>query len=183
MTFVVVYDASVLFPATLRDVLISVAQAGLIQAKWTDAILDETFRSILRRHADLDQDKLANTRRLMNGAVRDCLICGYEPLIDAVELPDPNDRHVLAAAIRARAQVIVTFNLRDFPPTALARWDMEAKSPDDFMLDQFHLDGPAVHGAVQRVADRWRNPPGTVNDVLDRLERSGLVETSALLRR
>lgn len=67
----------------------------------------------------------------MNAAVRDCLVTGYEPLIEAVELPDPNDRHVLAPAIRARTQVIVTNNLKHFPPTTLEAWDMEAKPPDD----------------------------------------------------
>lgn len=90
---------------------------------------------------------------------------------------------MLAAAITARAQVIVTSNLKDFPETALSPWNIEVKSPDDFILDQFHLDGPAVHGAVQRVADGWTKPPGSVNDVLDRLERDGLVAAAALLRR
>ncbi len=183
MPFVVVYDASVLHPFTLRDLLIRVAQAGLVQAKWTDMILDETFRSITRRRPDLNSERLERTRTLMCAAVRDCLVFGYEPLIEAVELPDPDDRHVLAAAITARAQVIVTSNLKDFPETALSPWNIEAKSPDDFILDQFHLDGPAVHGAVQRVADGWTKPPGSVNDVLDRLERDGLVEAAALLRR
>lgn len=183
MPFVVVYDASVLHPPTVRDLLIRIAQAGLVQARWTNEILDETFRSIIRRRPDLDLDRLERTRSLMCAAVRDCLVVGYERLVDAVELPDPDDRHVLAAAIRARAQVIVTSNVKDFPPSALAPWNIEAKSPDDFVLDQFHLDGAAVHGAVQRVADAWRHPPGSVDDVLDRLERTGLVEAAALLRR
>jgi predicted nucleic acid-binding protein len=183
MSFVVVYDASVLHPSTVRDLLIRLAQAGLVQAKWTEAILDETFQSILRRRPELDHERLDRTRKLMCAAVRDCLITGYEPLELAVELPDADDRHVLAAAIKARAQVIVTSNLKDFPKSALAAWNIEAKSPDDFVVDQFHLDGPAVHGAVQRVADGWTNPPGSVNDVLDRLERDGLVEAAALLRR
>lgn len=183
MPFVVVYDASVLHPSTLRDLLIRLAQAGLVQAKWTDTILDETFRSILRCRPDLEPRRLERTRGLMCAAVRDCLVVGYEPLIDALVLPDPDDRHVLAAAIKVRAQIVVTSNLKDFPEDALSPWNIEAKSPDDFVLDQFHLDGPAVHGAVQRVADGWSNPPGSVNDVLDRLERDGLVEAAALLRR
>lgn len=77
----------------------------------------------------------------------------------------------------------MTSNLTDFPVEILSPWNIEAKSPDDFVLDQFHLDGPAVHGAVQRVADGWTSPPGSVNDVLDRLERDGLVESAAPLRR
>lgn len=182
MGFVVIYDANVLHPPVLRDVLIRVAQGGLVQARWTNAILDETFKSIQERLPDLDPVKLDRTRELMSGAIRDVLVTGYEPLIPAVALPDPNDRHVVAAAIRARAQVIVTANVRDFPVEALSQWDVEAKTPDEFLLDQFHLSGPVVYGAIQRVADSWSNPPGTVSDVLDRLERSGLVETVALLR-
>jgi hypothetical protein len=90
---------------------------------------------------------------------------------------------VLAAAIRARAQVIVTANLADFPAAVLARWDIDPKSPDDFILDQIHLDRASVFGAVQRIADSWRQPPGTTDDVLVSLERQGLIESVARLRR
>jgi hypothetical protein len=118
----------------------------------------------------------------MNKAVRDCLVSGYEPLLEAIELPDPDDRHVLAAAIKARAQVIVTHNLKDFPPAALEAWDMEAKSADDFILDQIDLGREAVYSAVQRIADSRQNPPATFTDVLAMLERDGLVESAAVLR-
>ena len=182
MAFVVLYDANVLYPSTLRDLLIRIAQAGLVQAKWTDEILDEVFRNLAANRPDLDPERLARTRELMNTAVRDCLVTGYEPLVDALDLPDPDDRHVLAAAITARAQVIVTTNLKDFPTAALEPWDMEAKSPDEFVLDQIDLDRMAVHGAIQRIADSWANPPGTIADVLASLERDGLVEAAAALR-
>ncbi|GAB3449507.1 hypothetical protein GCM10027517_35850 [Phycicoccus ginsengisoli] len=99
MTFVVVYDANVLYPSTLRDLLIRIAQAGLVQAKWTEQILDEVFTNLRANRPDLDPTKLGRTRQLMNAAVRDCLVTGYEPLIASVVLPDPDDRHVLAAAI------------------------------------------------------------------------------------
>ena len=166
MTFVVIYDANVLYPSTLRDVLIRLAQTGLVQAKWTETILDETFRSLHANRPDLDETRLQRTRTLMNLAVRDAVVTGYEPLIGSLHLPDFDDRHVLAAAIRARAQIIVTFNLSDFPPEALTHWDVEAKHPDDFLVDQFHLDAISVHKAIQAVADSWQKPPGTVNDVL-----------------
>lgn len=182
MAFIVVYDANVLYPSTLRDVLIHVAQTGLVQAKWTDDILDEVFRNIKANRPDLDHAKLDRTRQLMNAAVRDCMVTGYARLVDTVELPDPSDRHVVAAAIRARAQLIVTFNLKHFPAEELAAWDIEAKHPDDFLVDQFHLDAIRVHQAVQAVADSWSNPPGTSDDVLDSLERSGLPQTAAVLR-
>lgn len=182
MSFVVLYDANVLYPSTLRDLLIRIAQAGLVQAKWTEQILDEVFRNLTANRPDLDAQKLARTRELMNRAVRDCLVTGYEPLIDSLDLPDPDDSHVLAAAIKARAQVIVTNNLKDFSPAALEPWDMEAKSPDDFILDQIDLNREAVYSAVQRIADSREKPPATFADVLAMLDRDGLVESAAALR-
>lgn len=181
MPFVVLYDANVLYPSTLRDLLVRVAQAGLVQAKWTDQILDEVFGNLTTNRPDLDQQRLARTRELMNRAVRDCLVTGYEPLIDALKLPDPDDRHVLSAAIKARAQVIVTNNLKDFPPEALEAWDMETKSADDFVLDQIDLNREAVYSAIQRIADSRESPPATFSDVLAQLEHDGLVESAAAL--
>lgn len=174
MPFVVIYDANVLYPNTLRDLLIRVAQAGLVQAKWTHQILDETFDNLRKNRPELSVDALKRTRELMICAVRDCLVTGYEPLIEPLDLPDLDDRHVLAAAIRSRAQVIVTENLRDFPSSVLSAWDIEAKSPDDFILDQIHLDRKVVWSCAQQIADSWRRPPGTVSDVLASLQRNGL---------
>ncbi|MBN1172771.1 MAG: PIN domain-containing protein [Micromonosporaceae bacterium] len=182
MGFVVLYDASVLYPNTLRDLLIRIAQSGLVQAKWTEQILDEVFDSLRKHRPDLDPERLERTRMLMGTAVRDWKVIGYEPLIDALRLPDPDDRHVLAAAIRARAQVIVTSNLRHFPVDELRAWDIDPKSPDQFIRDQISLDRSAVYAAIQQIADSWRHPPGSVDDVLERLERSGLAISTAELR-
>lgn len=118
----------------------------------------------------------------MNDAVRDCLVSGYEPLIDSLKLPDPNDRHVLAAAIRTGAQVIVTRNLRDFPATALEPWDIEAKSPDDFVHDQIGISGHIVAACVQQIADSRTRPPESFGDILDQLERDGLLHSATALR-
>jgi hypothetical protein len=169
-------------PVRCADLLIRIAQAGLVQAKWTDQILDEMFRNLRAKRPDLVSTQLDRTRTLMNAAVRDCLVTGYEPLIEAVKLPDPDDRHVVAAAIRAGAQTIVTANIRDFPEAEVAPWNIEVKGPDDFVCDQIDLDRQAVFGAVQRIADSWKNPPGTVGDVLSSLERSGLVAATTALR-
>ena len=128
MAFIVVYDANVLYPNTLRDLLIRISQAGLVQAKWTNEILDEMLRALNRNRPDIPSDKLDRLRQLMNGAVRDSLVSGHEALIEGLKLPDPADRHVLAAAIKAGAQVIVTGNLRHFPAAELRQWDVEAKS-------------------------------------------------------
>ncbi|GAA1748196.1 PIN domain-containing protein [Streptomonospora arabica] len=174
MPFVVLYDANVLYPSTLRDLLLRLAQAGLVQAKWTHRILDETFSNLKSNRPELSEEALDRTRKLMICAVRDCLVTGYEPVIESLDLPDPDDRHVPAAAIRARAQVIVTENLPDFPASALSQWDIEAKSADDFVLDQIHPDRKVVWACAQQIADSWRRPPGTVADVLSSLQRNGL---------
>jgi predicted nucleic acid-binding protein len=183
MPFVAVYDACVLYPSTLRDLLIRVAQAGLVHARWTEQILDEVFESLSKNRPELDPGKLARTRSLMVESVRDCVVEGYEPLIKVVgDLPDPDDRHVLAAAVRSRAQLIVTWNLKDFPAAVLDPWDVTAVAPDDFIMAQIDLDRDVVYGAVQRIADSWARPPGNVDDVLRRLERDGLVRSAAALR-
>ncbi|MFD6860325.1 PIN domain-containing protein [Rhodococcus sp. NPDC060090] len=183
MTFTVLYDANVLYPNVLRDVLIRLAQTGLVHARWTDRILDESFGNLAEDRPDIPAARMKKLRELMNAAVPDCLITGYEKLIPALTLPDENDRHVLAAAIRAGAQVIVTANLRDFPESALAQFGVEAKHPDEFVMDLFNLDGARVHQAVSATAAAWRNPPGTPSDVCDRLAAAGLPISAAALRR
>jgi hypothetical protein len=115
----------------LRDLLIRVAIGHKVRAHWTDQILDEVFENLIENRPDLDRVKLARTRVLMGKALPDAKVTGYESLVPALELPDPDDRHVLAAAIRAGAQMIVTSNLKDFPPECLSPFAIEAKGPDD----------------------------------------------------
>ena len=182
MPSIVIYDASVLYPSTLRDLLLRVAQAGLVQAKWSEAILDEAFAALRKDRPDLDPAKLDRTRALMATAVRDWRVDGYERLIPTLTLPDPDDRHVLAAAIHAHASTIVTANLRHFPARTLASFDIQAVAPDAFVLAQHVLDPAAVQDAVQRIATSWRRPPGTVAMVLASLERGGLTQTVKTLR-
>jgi predicted nucleic acid-binding protein len=130
VAFTALYDADVLHPPGLRDLLVRLGQTGLFRARWSEQILDKMVASILRRRPDLDPQRLARTRQLMCEAVADCLVTGYEPLINGLTLPDPDDRHVLAAAIRCSAQVIVTANLDDFPAAALEPFNIEAQGPD-----------------------------------------------------
>ncbi|MGP4015233.1 PIN domain-containing protein [Saccharopolyspora sp. 5N708] len=183
MALVVVYDANVLYPSFLRDLLVRIAQAGLVDAKWTHRILDEAFGRLQQNRPDLNPISLRRTRELMIEAVRDCLVSDYERLLDAVSLPDQGDRHVLAAAIKARAQLIITKNLKDFPVENLGIWGVEARHPDEFLMGLLQHARPCVHGEIQRIADSLRKPPGTFRDVLAFLERDGLFETAAALRR
>ena len=127
--FTALYDACVLYPAPLRDLLMHLALTDLFRAKWTNAIHDEWMRNVLTNRSDLTAAQLGRTRDLMNAHVRDALVENYEPLIPALTLPDADDRHVLAAAIRGRADVIVTFNLSDFPKAALDPYGIAAQRP------------------------------------------------------
>ncbi len=181
-SFVVVYDACVLYPAPLRDLLLRIAESGIVRARWTDAILDETFRNILSNRPDLDEEALARTRAMMCAAVPDCLITGYEKLMDGIHLPDPDDRHVVAAAVRAGAQAIVTSNLRDFPNHDLAPWDIEAKHPDEFVMDSIDLAPGVVVRCITEQVAALRNPPLSVGEVLELLRQLGLPRSVAALR-
>lgn len=182
MAFIVVYDACVLHPAPLRDLLIRIAQAGIVRARWSEKILDECFESIIERRRDVDPAALRRTRELMTEAVRDCIVTGFEPLIPAISLPDPDDRHVVAAAVRASAQVIVTFNTKDFPEESLAEFDIEAKHPDDFILESIDLAPGRIAGIIAQQAVELRNPPRTAHEVLDTLAALGLARATARLR-
>ena len=119
MSFVVLYDACVLYPAPLRDLLVRLGAEGFVRAKWTETILDEFVHAILRNRPDLTEEKLNRTRQLMSQAIRDVLVEHHDGLADGLELPDTNDRHVVAAAIKCGAQAIVTINTRDFPNSVL----------------------------------------------------------------
>ena len=109
-TITAVLDACVLYPALLRNILIQLATTELFRARWSETIHDEWSRSLLADKPDIALEAIARLRRLMNEAVPDGLVTGHEALIEKLSLPDPSDRHVLAAAIRARASVIVTLN-------------------------------------------------------------------------
>jgi predicted nucleic acid-binding protein len=181
--FTAIFDACVLYPAPLRDLLMHLALTDLFRAKWTEAIHEEWIRSVLEKRPDLTREQLERTRQLMNAHVRDCLVADYEDLIPVLTLPDPDDRHVLAAAIRSNADVIVTFNLSDFPPEALNKWGIEVQHPDDFINHLLDLAPHLVCAAAKHQRESLKNPPKSVDEFLAALERQGLAQTVAQLRR
>ncbi len=151
MAFGATYDACVLYPAGLRDLLIRLAQTGLFQARWTDRIVDEMIRSIPDDRPDLKPDQLERTRQLMCEAVPDCLTTGYE-------------------------------DLKDFPPSALEPYNIEAQTPDVLLLHLIDLAPSTVRATIQSQAAALKNPPTSVGEVLDHLARSGLPRSVAALR-
>ena len=179
--FTALYDSCVLYPAPLRDLLMWLGLSDLFRPRWSDEIHEEWIRNVLADRPDLTREQLERTRDLMNSNVRDCLVTGYEPLIDGLTLPDPDDRHVLAAAIRASADVIVTFNLKDFPPASLAPFGIEAQHPDEFIIHLIDLNAGLVLSFVTRCWKSLKRPPKTAEEYLDTLLSQGLPETVAAL--
>ena len=176
------YDANVLYPAELRNLLMHLAVTGLFRAKWSADVHEEWISSLLKNRHDLTRDKLERTRMLMDKHAIDALVIGYEDLIPGLQLPDPNDRHVLAAAIRGQANVIVTLNLRDFPSDVLAPFGIEAQHPDEFVLHLLDLAPGAVVAAAENHRQSLKNPSKTVSEYLETLERQGLTQTVSVLR-
>jgi hypothetical protein len=179
--FVAIYDACVLYPAPLRDLLVRLAITGLFKARWSAQIHEEWIRSVLENRPDLSERQLHRARDLMDRAVPDCLVTGHEGLIQHLQLPDANDRHVLAAAIRAQAGVIVTFNLKDFPADALIAYNLEAQHPDEFISHQFDLSPAAVVAAVRDQRLALKNPPKSPRELLDTLLSTGLATSVSAL--
>jgi predicted nucleic acid-binding protein len=180
-SFTVIYDANVLYPAPLRSVLMFLAQTDLFRARWTLDIHEEWIRNLLLKRADLNREKLEGLRDMMIEAIPNSLVTGYEPAIDGLELPDPEDRHVLAAALRANAEIIVTANLKDFPSGNLKIYNVVAQHPDDFILDLIDLKPPLVLACFKEDRTHYCNPPYTVEEYLENLTRQGLSKTVAYL--
>ena len=182
-TYTVLYDACVLYPAPLRDLLMRLALVDLFRARWTDDIIEEWTRSLLLNRPDLTREKLSRTCHLMNAHVLDALITGYDTLIPGIVLPDPGDRHVLAAAIRGSAAVIITYNLQDFPEAALKPYGIEAQHPDEFIACQLDLGPARVLTALREQRAALSRNPRTLDQFLETLEQQRLVQTVARLRR
>jgi PIN domain-containing protein len=178
----VIIDACILYSAPIRDLVVRLAQAGLLQARWTNDIHDEWTRNVLKNNPKVRRERLERTRSLLDGALRDCLVTGYSDLVESLSLPDPDDRHVLAAAIHRGAGVILTFNLSDFPPEALALHGVKARHPDELFSELLDAAVDEFCEAARLQRQGLRNPPKSVEEFLATLEEVGLPQTVARLR-
>ena len=179
--FVVILDANVMHPFGVRDALLRFAEAGLYRARWSEDILDEMERSIVSRKPAL-KAQMPHLREAMALAFPEAVVEGYESLIPSLDLPDEDDRHVLAAAIRAGAQLIVTENLKDFPDDALRPYDVEPLGADNFLTSTFELHPSQALAALRIMRRAYDNPAMSPSDFLLYLRRNGLVKLSALVR-
>ncbi|MVM39209.1 PIN domain-containing protein [Spirosoma sp. HMF3257] len=174
-------DACVLYPAPIRDLLLHLADAGLYMPKWTDRIHEEWTRNLLLNRPDLTVAQLLRTTKAMNGAFPDATVHYYEALINGINLPDLDDRHILAAAIRGQAHIIVTANLKDFPNDYLSQYDVEAQHPDDFITYLLELNPEVVIQAFHAQVANLKNPPKTDQEVIQTLGKAGLAITARRL--
>ncbi len=185
--FTVVLDACSLFPMVVRDVLLIFADHEFYAPKWSERIHDEWTRNLAARFADKSAfndaaPRFAAIRRAMDRAFPDGLVAQVLPESSEITCVDVKDRHVVMTAVAARADAIVTFNLKDFAAEYLeASLHIEVKHPDIFILDLIDLNEKRALAAFRDLRARKRQPPWTVEELLDRLIRAGLVQTSAWL--
>jgi predicted nucleic acid-binding protein len=177
-----IIDACVLYSAPVRDLVVRLAQAGLLQARWSHEIHEEWMRNLLKNNPRVSRSRLERTRSLMDAAIRDCLVTGHTQLVASLTMPDADDRHVLAAAIHAGAGLIVTFNLLDFPPQSLAPHGVEARHPDELFSELLDDAEDDFCEAARFQRQALKNPPMTVEDFLAKLAEVGLPQTVAQLR-
>ena len=179
--YTAILDANVLYPQLLRDTLLSLAVERLYHARWSATIHDEWTRNLAKDRPDLAA-RLPAVVELMNASVPDCLVTNYEKLADCIELPDPDDRHVVAAAIVGHADAIVTFNTKDFPEAVLGPYGIEVQHPDEFLMNQLQLQKVPALSAIKKMRTRWTNPVRPAEELIAAFEKRGLPLTADLLR-
>lgn len=183
MTYpVALLDACVLYSAPLRDLLMWLAIEGVYAPKWSEMIHTEWIQNLLEARPDLLPERLDRTRKLMNARSPDALVTDFEHHIPNITLPDADDRHIVAAAITGNCDVIVTFNLKDFPDAALTQYQMTAVHPDNFILQCF-IDSPDLSlAALEQQHQSLRSPSCTMEELLQKLVRCGLSKTVTYLQ-
>lgn len=175
-------DANVLFPQNLRDVLLSVGHNGVYFPRWTNQIHDEWTSNLHRFRPQISLEQLERTRRLVDAQFDESLVENYQHLIPTLQLPDENDRHVLAAAIHCRAQFIVTLNVKDFPPKTLASHGIGAIAPDAFLSLLLETQPDSTLEALAKQRRRFQKPPLSPLQFFETLQRQGLNQFVRALR-
>lgn len=170
MAFKVVLDANVLYPFSLRDTLLRLAERELYVLSWSERILDEVGRNLIE-DGRTDEATAARLQAAMRSAFPEALIDARAiAATEPVMTNDPGDRHVLATAVVAGAEGIVTFNARHFPAAALAQFGKQQIDPDDFLCTLLDIDGPSVADTIVEQAADLRRPPLSAAQLLDLLQ-------------
>ena len=176
-------DARVLYPSTIRRVLMFLAAFDAFRAQWSDDVHREWMAALARDRPDLDAKRIARTRALMEAHLPNAMVAGYQRRIAKLVLPDPNDRHVLAAALHGKAQIIVTSNLKHFPKAVFKSHGMTAQHPDAFVCDLIAADPDRAVRAFAADRARMANPPRSVAECMAGIGAGGLTKSAALIGR
>ena len=154
----------------------------MFKAKWSDIIQDEWLRNLLKNRADLKKAQLNQTIKAMNQAFPDANVENFEDLIPSIKLKDKDDRHVVACAIRCNADLIVTFNIKDFPNKELSKYDIEIQNPDELISNLIDINPKLACKAFNKMVKRLKNPKKTMDEVLNTLENCGLKKSIEKLK-
>ncbi len=179
--FVVVLDANVLFPFRVRDALLRFAEAGLFRARWSPTILDEWKRNLLAKKPELEPSITLQLAAMREAFPESC-VNGEGNILPALNLPDPDDRHVLATAIITGAEHIITENLRDFPQCYLQQFGITTVTADDFLASTFELYPAEALAAMRAMRQDYNNPPYTPSEFIFDLQRKGLPKLASMLK-
>jgi len=166
-------DANVLVPITLADTILRCAEGELFRPLWSQRVLDEVQRTLTRLRPDLTPSRIDHRIRSMCLSFPEAMVTGYEVLIDGITLPDPDDRHVLAAASFRRADLVVSNNAKHFPATTLAAHGLEVVTADDFLQDMLDLSYTTLQSVIRQQAADSARPALTEMEILDRLQQIG----------
>lgn len=181
-TFTAFIDANVFFGARLRSLLLFLSQTKIYRARWSERVHEEWIAAVALKRS-IDPERLKPTRLLMDRAVPDALVEGYEQLEAGIDLPDDRDRHVVAAAALTRADLIVTFNTKDFPKRVLRPLRLEACHPDKFIQDLFGISPDLFTSAARRDFEHYVQPQLSFNDYVEGFRKAGVPETAAILEK
>ena len=179
---VAVLDANVLYSASIRDLLLRLALAGLFKPRWTNSIQLEWINALLKKRPDLSKEKLEWTLHEMNRHFIDACIYDHEEMVPSLILPDPKDRHVLAAAIKSQAELIITYNLKDFPEKSISQLGISALHPDNFVVRLFDFEPSKVILGVKKHRAALKSPAISPLEYLHILERNELTQTVSILK-
>jgi len=179
---VAVLDACILYPFHLRNIVVQAAVDRLVEARWTDAIHEEWIRNLAANAQAIPMERLQITRQLMNDALPTAMVTGYEEYVPAVTLPDPDDRHIVAAAIAAKASLILTWNLRHFPEIELKKFGLQRMTPDEFLSGLFEKAPDLVMGSLANARRNLSKSQVSASDFMRILESQKLVQLAKIGR-
>jgi PIN domain len=180
---VAVFDACILYPFHLRNIVVQAAVDRLVEARWTDAIHDEWIRNLAAGAPAIPIERLQTTRRLMDEALPTAMVNEYEHHIPALDLPDPNDRHVVAAGIAAGASVILTWNLRHFPAKELKKFGLRKETPDAFLSGLYDEVPDLMIGSLANARRNLTKTRVSALNFIDLLRNQQLAELAKRLQK